>query len=438
MKHKFLPHVRGMRDFLPEHHNAFSYIKKIIRRRCRQFHFQRITTPTVEYAELFERSSGVDTDIVSKELYRFQDKKGRNIALKPEGTAGVVRAYIEHNMETLPKPVKLFYTEPHYRYDRPQRGRYRQFWQAGFESIGAESSAADAEVINLAYKLFCDIGFSDIRIELNSIGCQKCRPKYLSLLHDYYYDKDRYLCDPCSERKEKSPLHLLDCKEEDCKILADKAPQALDHLCKNCESHFELLKKYLKALEIPYVINTQLVRGLDYYNRTVVEFCYGEDSNSLAGGGRYDYLVKELGGPDVAAFGIAFGIDRIIELMEDENIAIENRFQVDIYLVQLGEEARIEGFRIMNQLHDSGVHATANFSDGSLKSQLKSAERLGAGYTIIIGDMEIKEKKAIIRDMNKGSQETIPLGDIMKYIHKIIPEEKRQKSIVDNSRRIIE
>lgn len=427
------PRVRGMRDILPEDHELFSFLKKIVRRRARQFHYQRITTPVVEYAALFERGVGEHTDAVEKEMYKFTDRGGREIALRPEGTAGVMRAYLDNGMQQRPQPVKFFYQDPFYRYDRPQAGRYREFWQIGAEVIGSDSPAVDAEGISFAWKIMADAGIKGIQLQLNSIGCQdkKCRPKYLQELGDYLHDKEKYLSEDDKQRLAVNPLRVLDSKNEDTQIVLAKAPKPLDHLCPACQDHWQRLRSYLDAMEIPYEINQTLVRGLDYYSRTVFEFYLPSAGYSIGGGGRYDYLAKMIDNKDVPAFGFALGVDRMMLAMTEQGITVENKFTVHVFLVQLGEVARLTGFKMLDRLHDMGVHAVANFSDSSLRNQLAAADRYGAPYAIILGDMEVKKKQAIIRDMKAGTQEVLPLDEVEKRIGDLIPESVRKKSRVD-------
>src|SRR3989338_4216867 len=312
---------KGVHDILPGDHEYFTYIKKVVRQRARQIGFRRVSTPIFEFTDVFKRSLGDQTDIVTKEMYTFQDRKGRSLTLKPESTAGVVRAYIEHNMQTWPQPVELYYIEPHFRYDRPQKGRFRHFWQYGFEIIGESDPALDAQLIFLGKKIMDDLGIGDaFELQINSIGCnnKECRPRYMEDLKNYYFGKERSLCADCRVRMEKNPLRLLDCKEEDCHILAGLAPKMKDYLCEECKTFHKELLEFLGELKIKYVENSSLVRALDYYTKTVFEFWDKEmgAQNAVCGGGRYDGLIELMGGQPTPAVGFAAGIERVVDNMK--------------------------------------------------------------------------------------------------------------------------
>ena len=336
---------KGVHDILPPDHEYHTFIKKVVRHRARQAGFKRISTPIFEYSELFKRSIGDSSDIVSKEMYTFEDKKGRSLTLKPEGTAGVVRSYIQNGMNQLPQPVLLYYFEPHFRYDRPQKGRYRQFWQFGFEVIGESDPALDAQVIQLANKINEDLGVAHIfRLQLNTIGTPEARKKYMQALQDYYVGKERSLCEDCNARLAKNPLRLLDCKQEDCQILAQLAPSMKEYMDKeSLDYHAELLG-YLKEIGIEHDENPKLVRGLDYYSKTVFEFWDKEDGaqNAIGGGGRYDGLVELLGGQATPAVGYAAGVERLIANMKREKIRVPSKDDLHVFVAQLGVEAKIK------------------------------------------------------------------------------------------------
>ncbi len=417
---------KGVHDILPKDHEYYTFIKKVVRHRCRQAGIRRITTPVFEFTEVFTRSIGETSDIVSKEMYTFEDKKGRSLTLKPEGTAGVVRAYIQHGMNNWPQPVALYYIEPHFRYDRPQKGRYRQFHQFGIEVIGEKDPSLDAQIIYLAYQILDDLGISHLfDLQLNSIGCSKCRPKYIQALKDYYYGKERSLCDNCRVRLDKNPLRLLDCKEEDCQILAQIAPKMEDYLCDDCKSFHNDLKDYLKEMGIEFTENPSLVRGLDYYSNTVFEFWDKTNGaqNAIGGGGRYDGLVELMGGQPTPAFGFAGGMERIIANMKREKIRVPCKDDLHVFVAQLGNEAKKKSLPLINALREAGVKTMGAMGKGSIKNQMKMADKFKVPYTIIIGLNEVRENTVIIRDMKVGVQNTVSFDDAVDEIIKLIGEE---------------
>lgn len=418
---------KGVHDLLPETHEYFTYMKKVVRHRARQSGFRRISTPMFEFTEVFTRGIGEETDAV-KQMYTFQDRKGRSFSLKPEGTAGVVRAYIEHNMSQLPQPVELYYIEPHFRYDRPQKGRYRQFWQYGFEIIGESDPALDAQIIQLANTIYADLGIDDLlQLQINSIGCmdESCRPKYLSDLRNFYFGKERSLCGECQVRLEKDPLLLLDCKEEDCRILSALAPQLKNYLCKECkEFHSELLQ-LLKELGIGYKENSTLVRGLDYYTRTVFEYWMtgeGGAQSSVGGGGRYDGLIQLLGGVPTPAVGFAAGMERIYELMKTENITVPKKDDLHVFVAQLGLEAKKKCLPLIMKMREEGIKTMGALGKGAMKTQLHIADRFKVPYTVIMGSTEVRDKTAIIRDMKRGSQKVVAMDKVIPELKKLIGE----------------
>ncbi|MBI5413537.1 histidine--tRNA ligase [Candidatus Peregrinibacteria bacterium] len=419
---------KGVHDILPDTHEYFTFVKKVVRHRCRQSGFRRISTPIFEFTDVFKRSIGNDTDIVSKEMYTFQDRKGRSLTLKPEGTAGVVRSYIEHNMQLLPQPVELYYIEPHFRYDRPQKGRFRQFWQFGFEMIGESDPALDAQLIHLAHLINEDLGVAELfKLQINSIGCMKkeCRPRYMTDLKNFYFGKERSLCENCKGRTEKNPLRLLDCKEEDCVILAGLAPTLKDYLCPECKEYHEQLLDLLKALDIEYVENPSLVRGLDYYTKTVFEFWDRETGaqNAIGGGGRYDGLVEIMGGQPTPAVGFAAGIERIVDNMKREHIQVPRKDNLHVFVAQLGYEAKKKCLKLIQKLRDVGIKTVGALGKASIKAQLHLADRFQAPYTIIMGITEVRDNTAIIRDMKRGSQKIVSYDKVLDEMKKLIGEE---------------
>jgi len=421
---------KGVHDILPDEHLYFSFVKKVVRRRCREAGYRRISTPIFENAEVFSRSIGDSTDIVEKEMFMFETKGDKKVALKPEGTAGVVRAYLEHNMSQWPQPVELYYIEPHFRYDRPQKGRYRQFHQFGFECIGEADPAIDAQAIYLAHKINLDLGIADrLTLQLNTIGCKECRAKYKEDLINYYTGKERSLCVNCQQRMHRNPLRLLDCKEEDCQILASMAPKFENAIDEACKEHYNLLKDYLKELKVPFVENSHLVRGLDYYTRTVFEFWSKSEGaqNATGGGGRYDGLIELMGGQSTPAVGYAAGMERTIEYMKEAGIRPPNKDAVHVFVVQLGLIAKKRSLSLLNALREQGLNAVGSMGKDSIKGQMKVADRFKAKYALILGQIEVQENTIILRDMQKGSQEILPYDSIVDVVSKKIGVSKLDK-----------
>jgi len=416
----------GIHDLLPKDHEYFTFIKKVARHRFRQAGFKRITTPILEHTEVFKRSVGEDTDIVSKEMYTFEDRSGRSLTLKPEGTAGAVRAYIQHGMKELPQPVELYYIEPHFRYDRPQKGRYRMFWQIGAEIIGENDPALDVQCIFLVYKMLKDLGIADrIDLQINNIGSQKSREKYKEALVNYYTGKERSLCEDCQRRMHSNPLRLLDCKVEDCRILAQLAPKFAQYRAPEDQQFHDLVKEFLDELDIKYTENPQLVRGLDYYTQTVFEFWDKStvSQNAIGGGGRYDGLVEIMGGPETPAVGFALGIERIINQMKAANVRVPSKDEVHIFVAQLGDEAKKKCLRIIDDLRNAGVRTVGALGKGSMKAQLRLADKFAVPYTLILGATEVREGVVIVRDMSKGQQRAVPMKDVVDEVIKLIGKE---------------
>lgn len=410
---------QGIHDILPKDHEFFTFIKKVVRHRCRQAGFRRITTPILEYTEVFDRSIGEDTDIVSKEMYTFLDKSGRSLTLKPEGTAGAVRSYLQNGMKELPQPVELYYIEPHFRYDRPQKGRYRMFWQIGVEIIGESDPALDVQCIFLAYKMFKDLGVADrFTLQLNNIGSQKSRIKYKEALVNYYTGKERNLCEDCQRRMHTNPLRLLDCKVEDCQILAQLAPKFADYRIPEDQEFHKLVKEFLDEIGIAYVENPQLVRGLDYYTQTVFEFWDKEtgSQNAVGGGGRYDGLVEQMGGEPTPAVGFALGIERIIAHMKAANVRVPSKDEVHIFVAQLGDEAKKKCLLLIDELRERGVRTVGALGKGSMKAQMRLADKFKVPYCLILGATEVREGVIIVRDMSKGIQHSVPMGKVVDEV----------------------
>lgn len=419
---------KGVRDILPPDHEYFTFIKKVVRHRARQAGFRRISTPIFEFTDVFARSIGGDTDIVNKEMYTFRDRKDRSLTLKPEGTAGVVRAYIEHNMQTWAQPVELYYIEPHFRYERPQKGRFRQFWQYGFEILGESDPALDAQLIFLAHKIHEDLGLADLfKLHINSIGCNEknCRPRFVEDLKNFYFGKERSLCEDCKNRVTRNPLRLLDCKLEDCMILADLAPKIKDYLCEGCKNFHSQLLELLRELGIEYTENPRLVRGLDYYTKTVFEFWDREEGaqNAICGGGRYDNLIEIMGGQPTPGSGFSSGIERIVENMKAEGIRVPAKDDLHIFVAQLGFEAKKKSLTLIARLREAGIKTLGAVGKDSIKAQLKLADRFNVPYTIIMGITEVRDGTTIIRDMKRGSQRIVPYKDVIEEVKSLLGEE---------------
>lgn len=414
---------KGVHDILPADHEFHTYIKKIVRHRCRQAGFKRITTPVFEYTEVFKRSIGEVTDIVSKEMYTFEDRKGRSLTLKPESTAAICRSYIQHGMQSWPQPVELFYYEPHFRYERPQAGRYRQFWQFGFEVIGETDPALDAQAVLLAHKIYQDLGIGHtLTLQINNIGDLNSRKVYAESLRDYYFGKERYLSAEDRVRLQKNPLRILDSKHEDTMILNQSAPKFKDFISKESQEFHDEVLEYLTDLGIPFTENETLVRGLDYYNQTVFEFWDEKKGaqNSVGGGGRYDGLMEMMGGDPTPAIGFAMGIERIIAQMKRNKVRVPSKDQLHVFVAQLGRAAKKACLPLINELRERGVRTMGALGKGAIKNQLKIADRFKVPYCVLIGLTEVREGTAIVRDMVKGSQKTVKMSEVVPEIVKRI------------------
>jgi histidyl-tRNA synthetase len=405
---------RGTVDILPAEQPYWRHIEQKIARICQLYGYERIDFPVFEDAGLFQRGIGTGTDIVEKETYTFADKGGNQLTLRPEGTASACRAYLEHGMQNLPQPVRLFYLIPAFRYERPQAGRYRQHHQFGIEVIGDIDPAIDAEVIDFAWQFFYSLELSKLNLFINSIGCKKCRPDYLRGIKDYYAKHSVGLCADCQVRMERNPLRLLDCKQDTCQPVADAAPRSVDYLCPDCRAHFDKLKGYLKVLEIPFTVNHRLVRGLDYYTRTVFEIqpSVAGSQGTICGGGRYDDLIEELGGKPTPADGFAIGIERIVLNLKKQGIAVPPLPRSEVFIACIGEIAKTEAVKLANQLRQESIGVIMATGDKSLKAQMRQANSLGMKQTVIIGEEEVKAGTAVLRDMAKAEQKTIPLAEL--------------------------
>jgi len=410
---------RGTSDILPQEKAYWRYIEEKAVYLCQLYGYQPLNTPVFEDYQLFAHTAPDGADII-KEMYVFEDRSGQKLVLTAEGTAPICRAYLEHGLFNLPQPVKLYYIIPAFRYERPQAGRYRQHHQLGCEAIGDADPALDAEVIELMYRFLSSLGLSRLVIEINSIGCRKCQPGYVEALKKYYSPIRDRLCPDCKVRLARNPLRLLDCKEASCQEIITGAPKITDYLCSECQTHFQSVQKYLTALGITYQLNHRLVRGLDYYTRTVFEVKpEGKGVQiALGGGGRYDNLIEELGGKPTAAVGFAAGIERIIITLKNQNVIVPALPKPVAYVAYLGTQAKLEATKLVSRLRHQGIAAIQATGEKSLKSQLRQANSLDVKYTVIIGEKEVANETAVLRDMSSGEQETVPLSEIASLLEK--------------------
>lgn len=430
-KKKTIQLVKGMKDILPEDQKYWRYLHSLVESLAQQYSFKMIQTPILEPTELFNRALGNTGDVVEKEMYSFKDAGDENLTLRPEGTAGVARAYLEHGMINQPQPVKLYYFGPFFRRDRPQAGRYRQFHQAGFEVIGEQDPVVDAQVILIAYKLYTKLQLPVV-VEINSIGCAECRPEYEKLLKDYFRKVKNKLSELSQARLAKNPLRILDSKEAEDQEIIKGAPQQIDSLCESCKKHFILVLEYLDELEVPYNLNHTIVRGLDYYNRTAFEFfLVSEDERSqsaLGGGGRYDGLITQLGGQATPAVGFAVGLERFINVIRERDLKVPDYPGIDVFLAQLGVDARKKALKLFENLYANDVRVAEGFAKSGLKSQLEMANKMNAKYTLIIGQKELVDGTVMIRDMEGGIQEVVDYARAVEEIKKRLEKAKQYES----------
>lgn len=421
-KSKTLQAPKGMHDILPEEQKYWRYLNKKSESLLEDYGFEKIETPIVESAELFLRSVGAGSDIAEKEMYSFKTRGGDELALRPEGTASIVRAYLENGMNVRPHPVKLYYSGSMFRHDQPQHGRYRQFHQLGVETIGDASEVVDAELIFLGYKILDAIGLNNYNVHINSMGDMNCRPAYVRALKDFYKNRLKKVCGQCKTRYKKNVLRMLDCKEEGCKEVGKDAPPIVDFLDDACRTHFRRVLEFLDEAKIPYILNPHLVRGLDYYTRTVFEFLPEENigpQSAIISGGRYDRLIDLLGGTKTPAAGWAMGMERIILALKERGGSIpEIGVKPKIFLAQLGDAAKRKSLTLFENLRKAGVEIKSSLGRDSIKSQLRIASRLGVKYTLIFGQKEALEGTIIIREMNTGIQETILLDKVVDVMKK--------------------
>jgi len=402
----------GMKDILPEDQVLFEKVINTASKYAKYFNFSKVTPPILEFTELFEKGTGAFTDIVEKQMYNLKTKGGDHLTLRPEFTPSLVRSYIEHGMQSLPQPVKLFTAGPLFRHERQQAGRYRQFNQINFEIFGSDKPIIDVEIIYVMYGILEKLGLKNLLIEINSIGDKECRADYKKTLVRYLKKHENFLCTTCKRRIKTNPLRILDCKQEKCQNVVINAPQIIDHLCKPCHSHFKKVLEYLDQVGLPYNLNPYLVRGLDYYTRTVFEI-NGDEQGALIGGGRYDDLIKMFSRKRVPACGAAGGVERIVALMKEEQDK-----KPEIFLAQLGDEAKVKALKLMNEFKKAKLLVAESLDKDSLTNQLKTANKLEVKYTLIIGEEEARKDTILIRDMKSGKQISVNLKDIIKEIKK--------------------
>ncbi|WP_244151827.1 histidine--tRNA ligase [Malonomonas rubra] len=404
-----------MNDILPGEIETWQFLETTARQVFGAYGFSEIRTPAVEKTELFCRSIGETTDIVEKEMYTFDDKSSNSLTLRPEGTAPVMRSFIQNKLHTLDPVSKLYYTGPMFRYERPQKGRYRQFHQIGAEVLGVEDAKIDAQVLAMLHQYFQEIGIQSVSLQVNSLGCPECRPAYRQQLIDYLEERLDRLCDDCKRRYQTNPLRVLDCKVAGCKEATVDAPAMLEHLCNGCDEHFTTVKRHLNALEIPFAVNSRMVRGLDYYVRTTFEMVTDQlgSQNAVAAGGRYDGLVESLGGPALPGIGFAIGVERLVLMKGDEKVAPE---VPKLFIAALGAKAQDEAFLLMSRLQAAGVRAEMDYQGKSLKAQMRRANKLNAEYTLILGEDELNAGCAQLKNMADSSQQEVALTQLAEVL----------------------
>ena len=405
--------IKGTEDVLPKQSYRWQFVENIMREEARAYGFKEIRTPVFEHTELFARGVGQTTDVVQKEMYTFDTKGGESVTLRPEGTAGAARAVLEHSLEQDGLPIKASYFVSCYRYEKPQAGRLREFHQFGIEEYGTQAPAADAEIICLAQSVLDRLGLSQVHLEINSIGCPECRARYNQALKEYFTQYKDRLCPTCLTRLEKNPMRLLDCKSPEDKEIAKDAPKITDYLCEECEAHFTEVKKYLDAAGVEYTVNPTIVRGLDYYTKTVFEFvtdCIGAQG-TVCGGGRYDGLIEELGGKHMPSLGFAMGMERLLMVMDAQKIEIPDNDKTALYIATMGDAAKVKAFELLSQVRECGLIAETDVVGRGLRAQMKYADKIGAKYSVVLGDNEIEENKARVKNMETGEQTELALDE---------------------------
>lgn len=408
---------KGMHDSLPADQPLWEKIKKHIKEVADSYNFMRIDTPLIEKFELFTRPLGESSDVVEKEMFTLKTKGGDTLVLRPEGTAPVVRAYIEHGLSHLGQPVKLYYQGPMFRYQQPQQGRAREFYQAGFEIISNDNDPIyDAQIILACYRLLESLKIKDLDLQINTIGCARCRPNYRRILIEYYRTKEKKLCVDCKRRLKINPMRLLDCKNAQCQEFKTDAPNVLDHLCSDCKKHLKKVLEYLEEARLSYTINQFLVRGFDYYSKTVFEIFSKGFNSALAGGGRYDYLIEMLGGRSTNGVGGAVGITPTLEVIKSQGINLIGKPKSKVYLIHIGDAAKAKAIGLVETFRNAGINIMESLGKDSLRAQLKSADKSKAALALIFGQQEAFEQSIIVRDMQTGAQETVPLKNIVEVV----------------------
>lgn len=405
--------IKGTEDVLPKDSYRWQFVEDVMRKESAAYGFKEIRTPVFEHTELFARGVGQTTDVVQKEMYTFDTKGGESVTLRPEGTAGAARAVLEHGLVNDSLPIKASYFVSCYRYEKPQAGRLREFHQFGLECYGTQSPVADAELICAAQSIFDRLGIKQLRLEINSIGCPTCRAEYHKALKGYFGGCKDELCDTCNSRLEKNPMRILDCKSPVCSKIAGGAPKITDYLCDECKEHFASVQKYLDAAGVEYTVNPTIVRGLDYYTKTVFEFVtdFIGAQGTVCGGGRYDGLIEELGGKHLPSLGFAMGIERLLMLMDKQGIEIPKPSTCDLYVAVMGESASLKSFEIIKAVRSCGLIAETDIVGRGLRAQMKYADKIGAKFSMVLGDNEIEQGKAVIKNMSSGEQTEIVLDD---------------------------
>ena len=410
--------IKGTNDILPEESNKWQFVESKMLETALQFGFKEIRVPVFEHTEVFLRSVGDTTDVVQKEMYTFDDKGGRSITLRPELTAGVIRSAIEKGLVNGALPQKLCYIGGCYRYEKPQAGRLREFHQFGVECVGASAPNADAEVISLAKSVLDNIGIKNISLEINSIGCPECRKEYHKALKEYFSANAENLCDTCKDRLDRNPMRILDCKSPVCKKIAENAPVVIDYLCDDCRDHFEKVKANLNAMGIDFKVNPKIVRGLDYYTRTVFEFVSGDigAQSTICGGGRYDGLIGQMGGPQTPSLGFAMGIERLMMVLSAQNAELPEAPTCDLFIATLGDNAVLKASALCYELRDEGYKAQTDICGRGLKAQMKYADKIGAKFTLVLGDNEVESGKATLKNMSTSETHEIALSEIVEEL----------------------
>ena len=410
--------VKGTNDILPDQSQKWQFVEGKMLETAELFGFKEIRVPVFEHTEVFKRSVGDTTDVVQKEMYTFEDKGGRSITLRPELTAGVIRSAIEKGLINGALPQKLCYIGGCYRYEKPQAGRLREFHQFGVECVGAAAPNADAEVISLAKAVLENIGIKDISLEINSIGCPECRKEYHKALKEYFSANAETLCDTCKERLDRNPMRILDCKSPICREVAANAPVVIDYLCDDCKEHFEKVKANLSAMNISFTVNPKIVRGLDYYTRTVFEFVSGDigAQSTVCGGGRYDGLIKQMGGQDTPSLGFAMGIERLMMVLEAQKAELPEESTCDLFIATLGDKATLKASALCRELRDEGYKVQTDICGRGLKAQMKYANKIGAKFTLVLGDNEVESGKATLKKMSDSSEREISLNELVEEL----------------------